>query len=109
VAIRAEDPEIAQPVVVSPTIDVIQLQRDWLAVPDTAETDLTSLSLEPLLNQPLLESVRVEAPPDDKDLTQRASRHHGSAYPPAPPLTNEVGGIDSHLQQVLLQSGLFRS
>ncbi|MDQ3608794.1 MAG: hypothetical protein M3459_07830 [Actinomycetota bacterium] len=75
VAIRTDDAQVLESVVVSDTVDVIEDKRHASAVPQLAEAaDLTSGRLQPLGKQPSLEMVAGISRVLDHDLGQRNRR-----------------------------------
>ena len=83
-AIRTEDPKIAEAIIVSAAVDMIQLERNGLAIPLVPAAHLTSRLLHPSLDEPDSEIGRVDRLSNEEDRAQWPSRDSrlGAASPP---------------------------
>jgi hypothetical protein len=70
VAVRTQQANIAQPIVVSPAVDMVQLERHWPSVPSAEATDFASGLLEPCLDEPPLQVRCTGVSPLDENLVE---------------------------------------
>jgi hypothetical protein len=103
VTVRTQQPQIRQPIVVPPTVNVVELQRDRRAVPPLTTAYLASGGLEPSFEQTSLEPTRLGESPLDQQLLKGGARDDGDARTRSPALPDEVGGIDAKLADARLQ------
>jgi hypothetical protein len=86
-AVRANDPEIAESIVVSPAIDVIELQRDEAPIPGATATDFAPERLQPLSEETSSQAIAGDETADDEDIPDRAGRNDRCCVPHSPSLT----------------------
>ena len=73
VAVRAEDPQVLEPMVVAHAIDVVEHEAHPMALPQLAlTTELADRMLEPRSEQPPLQMSATEGRPRDQDLFERS-------------------------------------
>jgi hypothetical protein len=59
-AVRAQDAQVSQPVVVPSAIDMVELEKDLAAVPGVAKTTLAPVFLQPPRDESLLQPIRLK-------------------------------------------------
>ena len=90
VAVRADDSQISQPIVISSPVEVVQLQRDRESVPAIKATSLAPWLLQPLFDQSPLQLVGLHMSSINEHLVDGAGRNNRRGRPPAPGLPHEV-------------------
>jgi hypothetical protein len=86
VAVWAKDPQVGQPIVVAPPIDVIEFQGDGVPVPGVPDAHLTFRLLESFQDQSLLQPIRLCVTTIDQQLLNPSANCwiRGSASPSLP-------------------------
>jgi hypothetical protein len=105
-AIRTDEPKIGQPIVVTHTVDVIQLEWDGTTVPSIQAAHLASRLFDSLLDEPSPKVIRLrQSPPHQYDFQRNG---WNDWYPMAcsPALSHEVGRIKIQLPNSPLEARL---
>lgn len=105
-AVRANDTEIAQPIVIPQPVDVIQLKRDWPAVPGIQATHLASCFLEALLDEPPPQVARLSQSPSRQYFLERRSGNGRPMVAEPPALSHELRHVESEILHPLLEARL---
>jgi len=69
-AVRTQNTEVLEAVVVRSAIDVIELERDWAPVPLGAVAHLAGSLLQAHTNEAPLQVVRLHLRPEDQDFLE---------------------------------------
>jgi hypothetical protein len=102
-AVRADDPEVLQAVVVRYTVDVIEDQPESAAPPQLAlSAELTNRLLEPSFVEPFLETGARETRVLDEDLRERLAP--ADTGPTQAGVWVEVIGRDAPQRRILLEN-----
>jgi hypothetical protein len=96
VAVRTQESKVAQPIVVAPAIDMVQLKRDPRAVPTVAATDLAPSPLDSSSDQPLLQFGSAAEAALDQNVLQRYGRNDRRPTTSSPALARKVRRINAH-------------
>jgi len=104
--IGAQEAQISHPVVVTPTVDVVQLKRDGRSVPSTVTADFALRLLESLSDQATLQVPCLAEAALDQNFVEWGRGNGRCSISPTPCLPHEVGrvraqSIDSDLQVCL--------
>jgi hypothetical protein len=98
VAVRAQETEVPESIVVPTPVDVIELERYRLAVPLCQSTALTPRLLDSLTDEALLEPIGIDTTESDhEDLVQPALTGMRVALPAKPRLAEHVTRIQAEL------------
>jgi hypothetical protein len=84
-AVRAQELEILESVIVPISIAMVELKGNGTAIPRKPEANLASTVFDALMNQSSLQAIRGTGPTRDKNLKKRLSRHNrgGDSATPA--------------------------
>jgi hypothetical protein len=106
VAVGAQNAQVLQPVVVSPTIDVIQLKGNGILIPLASPTSLALRLLHSLPDEPLLQPVGLNEPAFHKELGQWLGRDDRIGAASSPRLTDKVRCIEAQPRDPFLECHL---
>lgn len=102
VTVRAEESEVFYSVIIRNAVDVIKLQRKFLAKPFRNSTGFTFFPLQPLLNQSYPKTARFESATLHQNLFHGGSEKLAFLWVGRPSLAQPMSGVEPSIFYVLL-------